>query len=191
MEISLEDDSSSSSSSPNLAYKAAHQAFRDRWKETDDSMCRHSMSFHLHHTLRSEFFASYLYLLEKIPVGKKKGHTETSHQSHSQEVKIYNLSWPSTPWRIGQSWRSMLVVLHVWLSTNHFTLLLILFFPKYAICSKEYFITYSFCSRQLFISNPKKKLNLQLSKHHVLNYFSSHIHHDVMHLKVRIDWKTL
>lgn len=91
MEISLEDDSSSSSSSPNLAYKAAHQAFRDRWKETDDSMCRHSMSFHLHHTLRSEFFASYLYLLEKIPVGKKKGHTETSHQSHSQEVKICNL----------------------------------------------------------------------------------------------------
>ncbi|XP_029286314.1 N-terminal Xaa-Pro-Lys N-methyltransferase 2 isoform X1 [Cottoperca gobio] len=68
MEISLEDDNSVSA--PNLAYKGAHQAFRDRWKETDETMCRHSMSFHLNHSLRSEFFASYLYLLEKIPVVK-------------------------------------------------------------------------------------------------------------------------
>uniref|UniRef100_A0AAQ5XS85 Alpha N-terminal protein methyltransferase 1B n=1 Tax=Amphiprion ocellaris TaxID=80972 RepID=A0AAQ5XS85_AMPOC len=67
MEITLEDDSSSS---PNFEYKGAHQAFRDRWKGTDDTMCRHSMSFHLHHTLRSEFFASYLYLLEKTPLVK-------------------------------------------------------------------------------------------------------------------------
>ncbi|KAG7232399.1 hypothetical protein INR49_008903, partial [Caranx melampygus] len=52
-------------------YKGAHQAFRDRWKGTDDSMCRHSMSFHLHHTLRSEFFASYLYLLEKTPLVRR------------------------------------------------------------------------------------------------------------------------
>lgn len=55
---------------PNVVYKAVHEAFRDRWKETDDTMCRHSMSFHLHHTLRSEFFASYLYLVEKIPLGR-------------------------------------------------------------------------------------------------------------------------
>ncbi|KAM3875759.1 N-terminal Xaa-Pro-Lys N-methyltransferase 2 [Diretmus argenteus] len=68
MEISLADDSSSSS--PNVEYKAAHQAFRDRWKKTDETMCRHSMSFHLHHTLRNEFFASYLYLLEQIPLVK-------------------------------------------------------------------------------------------------------------------------
>ena len=61
---------------PNLEYEAAHKAFRDRWKETDETMCRHSMSFHLHHSLRSEFFASYLYLMEKTPVGKKKGHTK-------------------------------------------------------------------------------------------------------------------
>lgn len=66
MEASLEDGSGSA---PSFMYKAAHQAFRDRWKETDDTMCRHSMSFHLHHTLRSEFFASYLYLMEKIPLG--------------------------------------------------------------------------------------------------------------------------
>lgn len=59
----------------NVEYKGAHQAFRDRWKQTDDTMCRHSMSFHLHHTLRSEFFASYLYLLEKIPLGKKEPNT--------------------------------------------------------------------------------------------------------------------
>lgn len=71
MEAPAEEDRSAS---PNLTYqaasKAAHQAFRDRWKETDDTMCRHSMSFHLHHTLRSEFFASYLYLVEKIPLGR-------------------------------------------------------------------------------------------------------------------------
>lgn len=67
MEITLENDKNSSS---NFEYKGAHQAFRDRWKGTDDTMCRHSMSFHLHHTLRSEFFASYLYLLEKVPLGK-------------------------------------------------------------------------------------------------------------------------
>ncbi|XP_061593297.1 N-terminal Xaa-Pro-Lys N-methyltransferase 2 [Cololabis saira] len=53
-----------------LEYEGAHQAFKDRWRKTDASMCRHSMSFHLHHTLRSEFFASYLYLLEKTPVVK-------------------------------------------------------------------------------------------------------------------------
>lgn len=70
MEAPADDDGASS---PNVMYKAAHQAFRDRWKETDDSMCRHSMSFHLHHTLRSEFFASYLYLMEKIPLGMSAG----------------------------------------------------------------------------------------------------------------------
>ncbi|AWP10445.1 putative alpha N-terminal protein methyltransferase 1B [Scophthalmus maximus] len=67
VDISLEEDGSSSS--PNFE-KVAHQAFRDRWKETDDTMCRHSMSFHLQHSLRSDFFASYLYLMEKIPLVK-------------------------------------------------------------------------------------------------------------------------
>ncbi|KAF7646381.1 hypothetical protein LDENG_00188520 [Lucifuga dentata] len=70
MDVSLSEDSSS----PNFEYRGAHQAFRDRWKQTDDTMCRHSMSFHLHHTLRNDFFASYLYLLEKIPLGKDMGH---------------------------------------------------------------------------------------------------------------------
>ncbi|XP_059197581.1 N-terminal Xaa-Pro-Lys N-methyltransferase 2 isoform X2 [Centropristis striata] len=69
MEISVEEEDGGSPP-PNLDYQGAHQAFKDRWKETDDSMCRHSMSFHLHHALRSEFFASYLYLLEKTPVVK-------------------------------------------------------------------------------------------------------------------------
>lgn len=68
--MEITDEDGNSSSSLNFEYKGAHQAFRDRWKETDDTMCRHSMSFHLHHTLRSEFFASYLYLLEKTPLGK-------------------------------------------------------------------------------------------------------------------------
>lgn len=64
----------SSTTVANFEYRGAHQAFIDRWKETDESMCRHSMSFHLHHALHSEFFASYLYLLEKIPLGKKATH---------------------------------------------------------------------------------------------------------------------
>ncbi|TMS19968.1 Alpha N-terminal protein methyltransferase 1B [Larimichthys crocea] len=65
-----EDESSTPEAEASFAYKGAHQAFRDRWKETDDTMCRHSMSFHVHHTLRSDFFASYLYLLEKVPMVK-------------------------------------------------------------------------------------------------------------------------
>ncbi|KAM6962824.1 N-terminal Xaa-Pro-Lys N-methyltransferase 2 [Aplochiton taeniatus] len=56
-------------SPPNLEYKV-HQAHKTRWNQTDDTLCRHSMAFHLHHTLRTEFFASYLYLLEQIPLVK-------------------------------------------------------------------------------------------------------------------------
>ncbi|XP_010870800.2 alpha N-terminal protein methyltransferase 1B isoform X1 [Esox lucius] len=59
-----------SSSPPSNMEFQVHQAHRDRWKDTDDSMCRHSMSFHLHHTIRMEFFASFLYLLEQIPLVK-------------------------------------------------------------------------------------------------------------------------
>lgn len=109
MEISAEDENNSSS--PNFEYKAAHQAFRDRWKETDDTMCRHSMSFHLHHTLRSEFFASYLYLVEKIPLGKKKVWPHTSFTVHRSTFTT--LSWPMTPSADGWSCRSMLMNVHV------------------------------------------------------------------------------
>lgn len=65
-----EEEEEDGGAAPNLQYRAAHQAVRERWRDTDDTMCRHSMSFHLHHTLRSEFFASYLYLVEKIPLGE-------------------------------------------------------------------------------------------------------------------------
>ncbi|XP_028823724.1 N-terminal Xaa-Pro-Lys N-methyltransferase 2 [Denticeps clupeoides] len=51
-------------------FTATHLAFRERWAKTDDNMCRHSMSFHLLNTLRNEFFASYLYLLEQVPLVK-------------------------------------------------------------------------------------------------------------------------
>ncbi|CAN9500296.1 unnamed protein product [Ophioblennius macclurei] len=54
----------------NMDYAAAHNAMRERWKQADANMCKHSMSFHLHHTLRSEFFASYLYLVVQIPLVK-------------------------------------------------------------------------------------------------------------------------
>lgn len=88
MEISLED--ATGSSLPNLEYQAAHQAFKDRWKETDETMCRHSMSFHLHHAVRSEFFASYLYLLEKTPVGKDKDHTKSQpHAVHRSRFTTF------------------------------------------------------------------------------------------------------
>lgn len=96
MEVSLADDCNSS---PSFMYKAAHQAFKDRWKETDDTMCLHSMSFHLHHTLRSEFFASYLYLVEKIPLGKN------TVRPHRRGQRL-NLSRSLTPLRM--TWRNML-----------------------------------------------------------------------------------
>ncbi|XP_061095957.1 N-terminal Xaa-Pro-Lys N-methyltransferase 2 [Conger conger] len=53
-----------------MEYRGAHQAFRTRWKKTDMDLCKHSMSFVLHNTLRNEFFASYLYLLEQVPLVK-------------------------------------------------------------------------------------------------------------------------
>uniref|UniRef100_A0A8B9JW41 Methyltransferase like 11B n=1 Tax=Astyanax mexicanus TaxID=7994 RepID=A0A8B9JW41_ASTMX len=53
-----------------MEFSGTHQAFRNRWAKTDDNMCRHSMSLHLHTTLRKEFFASYLYMLEQTPLVK-------------------------------------------------------------------------------------------------------------------------
>ncbi|XP_008518101.1 N-terminal Xaa-Pro-Lys N-methyltransferase 2 isoform X2 [Equus asinus] len=51
-----------------MAHLGAHFAFRSRWQKTDDELCRHSMSFILHRAIRNDFFQSYLYLLEKIPL---------------------------------------------------------------------------------------------------------------------------
>uniref|UniRef100_A0A8C9H3Y6 Alpha N-terminal protein methyltransferase 1 n=1 Tax=Piliocolobus tephrosceles TaxID=591936 RepID=A0A8C9H3Y6_9PRIM len=53
-----------------MARLGAHFAFRSRWQKTDDELCRHSMSFILHKAIRNDFFQSYLYLLEKIPLVK-------------------------------------------------------------------------------------------------------------------------
>ncbi|KAF6293255.1 methyltransferase like 11B [Rhinolophus ferrumequinum] len=53
-----------------MAHLGAHLAFRSRWQKTDDELCRHSMSFILHKAIRNDFFQSYLYLLEKIPLVK-------------------------------------------------------------------------------------------------------------------------
>ncbi|XP_003925432.1 N-terminal Xaa-Pro-Lys N-methyltransferase 2 [Saimiri boliviensis] len=53
-----------------MAHLGAHFAFRSRWQKTDDELCRHSMSFILHKAIRNDFFQSYLYLLEKIPLVK-------------------------------------------------------------------------------------------------------------------------
>lgn len=58
-------------SSPfSMAHLGAHLAFRSRWQKTDNELCRHSMSFILHKAIRDDFFQSYLYLLEKVPLGK-------------------------------------------------------------------------------------------------------------------------
>ncbi|XP_008116030.1 N-terminal Xaa-Pro-Lys N-methyltransferase 2 isoform X2 [Anolis carolinensis] len=51
-------------------YQGAHLAFRSRWHKTDEELCRHSMSFVLHKAIRNDFFQSYLYLLEKLPLVK-------------------------------------------------------------------------------------------------------------------------
>ncbi|KAM8812092.1 N-terminal Xaa-Pro-Lys N-methyltransferase 2 [Rhynchonycteris naso] len=53
-----------------MAHLGAHFAFRSRWQKTDDELCRHSTSFVLHKAIRNDFFQSYLYLLEKIPLVK-------------------------------------------------------------------------------------------------------------------------
>ncbi|XP_007523884.1 N-terminal Xaa-Pro-Lys N-methyltransferase 2 [Erinaceus europaeus] len=53
-----------------MAHLGAHFAFRSRWQKTDHELCRHSMSFILHKAIRHDFFQSYLFLLEKIPLVK-------------------------------------------------------------------------------------------------------------------------
>ncbi|XP_069825056.1 N-terminal Xaa-Pro-Lys N-methyltransferase 2 [Dendropsophus ebraccatus] len=53
-----------------MDYLGAHLAFKSRWEKTDEELCRHSMSFVLHKAIRTDFFASYLYLLEKYPLVK-------------------------------------------------------------------------------------------------------------------------
>ncbi|TFK03212.1 transmembrane protein 136-like protein [Platysternon megacephalum] len=50
--------------------KGAHLAFKSRWHKTDEELCRHSMSFILHKAIRTDFFQSYLYLLERLPLVK-------------------------------------------------------------------------------------------------------------------------
>ncbi|XP_075038839.1 N-terminal Xaa-Pro-Lys N-methyltransferase 2 [Mixophyes fleayi] len=53
-----------------MEYLGAHLAFKSRWLKTDENLCRHSMSFVLHKSIRNDFFESYLYLLERYPLVK-------------------------------------------------------------------------------------------------------------------------
>ncbi|XP_032884113.1 alpha N-terminal protein methyltransferase 1B [Amblyraja radiata] len=53
-----------------MAWIKAHHAFKSRWDRTDNDMCRNSMSFFLHKTIRGDFFSSYLFLLEGLPLVK-------------------------------------------------------------------------------------------------------------------------
>ncbi|XP_063283676.1 N-terminal Xaa-Pro-Lys N-methyltransferase 2 [Pelobates fuscus] len=53
-----------------MEYLGAHLAFKSRWHKTDEELCRHSMSLVLHKAIRTDFFASYLYLLERLPLVK-------------------------------------------------------------------------------------------------------------------------
>uniref|UniRef100_A0A8C4WC73 N-terminal Xaa-Pro-Lys N-methyltransferase 2 n=1 Tax=Gopherus evgoodei TaxID=1825980 RepID=A0A8C4WC73_9SAUR len=52
------------------AHIGAHLAFKSRWRKTDEELCRHSMSFILHKAIQTDFFQSYLYLLERLPLVK-------------------------------------------------------------------------------------------------------------------------
>ncbi|XP_027467707.2 alpha N-terminal protein methyltransferase 1B [Zalophus californianus] len=69
-----------------MAHLGAHFAFRSRWQRTDDELCRHSMSFILHKAIRSDFFQSYRYLLEKIPLVKLYALTS---QVINGEMQVY------------------------------------------------------------------------------------------------------
>ncbi|KAJ8384516.1 hypothetical protein AAFF_G00204310 [Aldrovandia affinis] len=77
-----------------MEYRGAHLAFRKRWKKTDIDLCKHSMSFILHKTLRNEFFASYLYLLEQIPLVKLYPVTceyiDGQKQFYARALEFYN-----------------------------------------------------------------------------------------------------
>ncbi|KAM4721498.1 N-terminal Xaa-Pro-Lys N-methyltransferase 2 [Rhinophrynus dorsalis] len=53
-----------------MEYLETHLAFKSRWHKTDEELCRHSMSFILHKAIRTDFFESYLYLLERQPLVK-------------------------------------------------------------------------------------------------------------------------
>ncbi|XP_019383925.1 PREDICTED: alpha N-terminal protein methyltransferase 1B [Gavialis gangeticus] len=53
-----------------MEYMGAHLAFKSRWHKTDEELCRHSMSFILHKAIQTDFFQSYLYLLEKLSLVK-------------------------------------------------------------------------------------------------------------------------
>ncbi|XP_019387186.1 PREDICTED: alpha N-terminal protein methyltransferase 1B [Crocodylus porosus] len=53
-----------------MEYMGAHLAFKSRWHKTDEELCRHSMSFVLHKAIQTDFFQSYLYLLEKLSLVK-------------------------------------------------------------------------------------------------------------------------
>lgn len=53
-----------------MEFRGAHLAFKSRWQKTDEELCRHSMSFILHKAIRNDFFQSYLYLLEGLPLGE-------------------------------------------------------------------------------------------------------------------------
>ncbi|XP_030063129.1 N-terminal Xaa-Pro-Lys N-methyltransferase 2 [Microcaecilia unicolor] len=53
-----------------MEFLGAHLAFRSRWYKMDNDLCKHSMSFILHKAIHTDFFESYLYLLEKYPLVK-------------------------------------------------------------------------------------------------------------------------
>ncbi|XP_016076812.1 PREDICTED: alpha N-terminal protein methyltransferase 1B [Miniopterus natalensis] len=82
-----------------MAHLGAHFAFRSRWQKTDDDLCRHSMSFILHKAIRNDFFQSYLYLLEKIPLVKLYALTSQVINGEMQfyaRAKLYYQEVPAT-----------------------------------------------------------------------------------------------
>ncbi|XP_007115798.2 LOW QUALITY PROTEIN: N-terminal Xaa-Pro-Lys N-methyltransferase 2 [Physeter macrocephalus] len=82
-----------------MAHLGAHFAFRSRRQKTNDELCRHSMSFILHKAICNDFFQSYLYLLENIPLVKLYALTSQAINGEMQfyaRAKLFYQEVPAT-----------------------------------------------------------------------------------------------
>ncbi|KAM6458360.1 LOW QUALITY PROTEIN: N-terminal Xaa-Pro-Lys N-methyltransferase 2 [Liasis olivaceus] len=53
-----------------IEYVGVHLAFKSHWHKIDEEFCWHSRSSILHKLIQNDFFQSYLYLLENLPLVK-------------------------------------------------------------------------------------------------------------------------
>lgn len=128
-----------------MEFSGTHQAFRNRWAKTDHDMCRHSMSFHLHNTLRKEFFASYLHLLEQTPLGKN-WRPVTRPVSDLLSCIAHCINWPYVKEVMLDFYQVlMMCTVHVW-QIIYFPSLPLVFFLHFSV-----FLSSLKCVEGLFI----------------------------------------